>query len=186
MKLFLFGLLLLSNYAFANSEIDKVCKEMEYKDCSLVKAIIKVESNGNPLSIGHDGAGSLGLMQVKCATAWALDKYHKRKQVRCKELFNPKVNVRYGIEYLNYIEKRLSTKPSTIQLLSAYNAGFHYEKSSNRYMVKKCNAISIKKNRKCKKGEPFNIEYSRKVIQAYNKITRSNSNVRAEKKSNSQ
>lgn len=150
--------------------IKKVCERMKYEDCSLVKAIITIESGNNPLSIGHDGAGSLGLMQIKCSTARVLDKLHGRKALKCNSLFDPYTNVKYGIEYLNYIKDRLTIKPTMHQLLSVYNGGFLYHRPTNSYSFKRCNAISIKKKRECKKGEPFNVQYSRKVIDVYLKI----------------
>lgn len=176
---FLILTILLSPLALANSDVvDSVCERMQYKDCSLVKAIIKVESNNNPLSIGQDGAGSLGLMQIKCSTARMLDKIQGRKTINCKQLFDSNINIEYGIRYLNHIEELLTKKPTTKELLSVYNGGYEWKfiNGKNTYRVKRCNAISIKKKRKCKKGEPFNIEYSRKIIQTYNKITGSNSN----------
>lgn len=175
MKFFLVGLLLGIDVAYAKSweVVNQVCEWMDYKDCSLVKAIITVESSNNPLAIGKDGAGSLGLMQVKCSTARVLDRIHGRKPLKCSDLFDPYINVRYGIEYLNYIDELLTNKPTVPQLLSVYNGGYMYHRPTNTYRVKLCNAISLKKKRKCKQGiEPFNVGYSRKVIQAYNKITK--------------
>jgi soluble lytic murein transglycosylase-like protein len=169
---FLILLILLSSFTFANdwNKVEKVCKRSKYKDCSLVKAIITVESGNNPLSIGRDGKGSLGLMQIKCSTAQTLDRINKRKQVSCNQLFNPYLNVMYGIEYLNYLEKLLNTPPSTVELLSAYNGGYLYHKPTGTYRIKKCNKISKQKKRKCNGSEPFNVEYSKKVIRIYNKI----------------
>ena len=175
MKFFLLGLLI-TTPALARewSIVDKVCKRMKYQDCTLVKAIITIESGNNPLSIGRDGAGSLGLMQVKCDTARTLDRIHGRKPIMCKHLFIPAVNVMYGIQYLQYLHDLMTIKPTVEELLSAYNGGYMYHKPTNSYRIKTCNAISRQKKRKCKKGEPFNIEYSRKVIQIYNELRSSN------------
>lgn len=171
MKFFLLGFLLVSDLAFAEWDIvEKVCKRMKYQDCSLVKAIITVESSNNPLSIGRDGNGSLGLMQIKCSTANTLDQIKRRKKLDCNKLFDPYINVKYGIEYLNYLEELMSTKPTMLELLSAYNGGYMFHKPTGTYRIKLCNAISKKKKRKCEEGEPFNIEYSRKVIRIYEKI----------------
>ena len=171
MKFFLLGFLLIPKaYASKWGIVEMVCERMKYPDCSLVKAIITVESSNNPLSVGHDGTGSLGLMQIKCNTARFLDKIKKRKEIECNNLFISAVNIKYGIEYLQYLQKRLTTEPTITELLSAYNGGYKYYKNTNSYRIKLCNAISKTKKRKCKEGEPFNIEYSRKVIQAYNQI----------------
>lgn len=176
MKFFLIGLLLIQP-AFAGrlklkvkeEVISKVCERMEYKDCSLVKAIAKHESGFDALSIGHDGAGSLGLMQIKCSTARSLDKLQGRKKIACDKLFNPYVNVQYGIEYLTYLQRLLSPEPTVRQLLSAYNGGYHFRKKDNTYRVKYCNAISFKKKRNCKKGELFNKDYVNMVFAIYQK-----------------
>jgi hypothetical protein len=164
-------LILLPWMAYSNTDaVDKVCKRMKYEDCSLVKAIITVESDYNPLAIGRDGAGSLGLMQIKCSTARMLDQVHGRSLIKCSRLFIPEINIVYGIEYLKYLDKLLTIKPKMHELLSAYNGGYLYSKNTKSYMIKECNAISVKKKRKCKKGEPFNVEYSKKVITVYKQI----------------
>lgn len=172
--LMLLGLMAPVVYGVTNTGvITQVCERMKYKDCALVKAIIQVESSGNPLAIGHDGAGSLGLMQIKCSTAWTLDRYYKRSLVKCKDLFNPQVNIAYGIQYLQYIEELITSPISIPGLLSVYNGGYEFHKPTGHYRVKKCNTISLRKKRKCKEGiEPFNVEYSRKVIRIYNQITK--------------
>lgn len=157
-------------YANMDASIDKVCKRMKYEDCSLVKAIITVESRFNPLSIGADGKGSLGLMQIKCDTARTMDKVHGRKPIACKELFKPETNIVYGIRYLKYLDGLITPKPTIQELLSAYNGGYRYDRTNNTYKAKYCNAISIKKKRKCRKGEPFNIEYVSRVLKVYKKI----------------
>jgi hypothetical protein len=169
---FLILLMLIVPFAFGKDwvEVDRVCKRMNYQDCLLVKAIITVESGNNPLSIGHDGKGSLGLMQIKCSTARTLDRINKRSKIPCKRLFDSHTNVSYGIEYLNYLQNLLNNVQTKEELLSAYNGGYLYHKPTGTYRIKKCNKISRIKKRKCKGNEPFNVEYSRKVIQVYNKI----------------
>lgn len=150
--------------------IEKVCQKMHYKDCSLVKAIVKIESNFNPLSVGADGKGSLGLTQIMCDTAWTLDRINGRRSINCNRLFIPEVNIQYGIEYLNHLESLLSIKPNLYELLSAYNGGYAFNRRTKSYEVKRCNAISRKKGRLCRPGEPFNIAYAKKVISVYLKI----------------
>jgi soluble lytic murein transglycosylase-like protein len=149
--------------------INKVCDRMKYEDCSLVKAIITHESGFNPLSIGQDGAGSIGLMQVKCSTAQTLDRMKKRKAIACKQLKVPEVNVRYGIEYLEYLERLVTPDPTVKEILSMYNGGYRYDKKTDTYRVKYCNAISVKKKRDCKKGELFNKSYVNMVYKTYQK-----------------
>ena len=171
MNFLIFLTLLISNGAFAHEKmIEKMCLRMKYSDCSLVKAITKHESGFDPLAIGHDGAGSLGLMQIKCSTAWTLDKEHGRKPIICKHLFIPRVNIKYGIEYLQYLHNLITPKPTVQELLSAYNGGYRFDKRSGFYKVKYCNAISIKKKRNCRLGvDLFNNGYVELVMYIYNK-----------------
>jgi soluble lytic murein transglycosylase-like protein len=147
--------------------ITQACERMKYEDCSLVKAIVKHESGYNPLSIGRDGKGSLGLMQVKCSTAQTLDRIHKRKPVRCKALHNVNTNLKYGIEYLQYLTALVTPYPTVKEVLSMYNGGYSYHKRTNTYRVKYCNAISKKKKRPCKPGELFNKGYVNMVYDTY-------------------
>lgn len=150
--------------------INNICVKMKYEDCSLVKAIIKHESNFNPLSIGHDGQGSIGLMQVKCSTAHTLDKNKKRKLIDCNKLKNASTNLVYGIEYLQYLQNLITPTPTVKELLSLYNGGYRYDKKTDTYRVKYCNSISIKKKRNCKKGELFNKNYVNMVYATYEKL----------------
>jgi soluble lytic murein transglycosylase-like protein len=77
---------------------------------TLVKAMIKVESNFNHLAVSNKGA--IGLMQLLPATA---------SNMGVRNPFNPKENIYGGVRYLRYLleyfnyDLRLS--------LAAYNAG---------------------------------------------------------------
>ena len=171
MKFLIFLTLLISTGASAHEKmIEKMCLRMKYSDCSLVKAIAKHESGFDPLAIGHDGAGSLGLMQIKCSTARSLDKVQGRKPIECNYLFNPSINIIYGIRYLKYLQDLITPTPTVQELLSAYNGGYRYEKQTGLYKVKYCNAISIKKKRNCRLGvDLFNKGYVEMVMHIYNK-----------------
>lgn len=172
MKLYIWlSLLMITKPVMAYEKlIDKICVKMKYEDCSLVKAIITHESNFNPLSIGRDGQGSIGLMQVKCSTAHSLDVTNKRKLIDCNKLKVASVNLAYGIEYLMYLENLITPKPTVKELLSLYNGGYRYDKKTDTYRVKYCNSISIKKKRNCRKGELFNKDYVNKVFATYEQL----------------
>jgi len=86
-------------------------------DRHLICAIIKVESNFNPVAINkNDGpSDSLGLMQIKYSTARELGFRGTPKQ-----LVNPVYNLKYGIKYLAKAQEKFNNISHVIQ---AYNGG---------------------------------------------------------------
>lgn len=86
-------------------------------DPALVKAVIRVESNFNPLAVSPKGAQ--GLMQVMPQTA---------ARYREKDLFSPITNIQVGTRHLAYLMKRYSDNLPLV--LAAYNAG---EENVDRY-----------------------------------------------------
>jgi len=79
-------------------------------DYALVKAVIKAESNFDPLAISR--AGAKGLMQLMPATADALG---------VNDSFHPEDNIQGGVRYLRYL---LDLFEGNLHLsLAAYNAG---------------------------------------------------------------
>lgn len=86
-------------------------------DPALVKAVIRVESNFNPLAVSPKGAQ--GLMQVMPQTA---------ARYREKDMFSPIINIQVGTRHLAYLMKRYSDNLPLV--LAAYNAG---EENVDRY-----------------------------------------------------
>ena len=86
-------------------------------DYSLIKAIIKAESNFNPTAISRVGAR--GLMQLMPRTAYAF---------QVNDSFHPEENVEGGVRYLCYLINLF--KGNLYLALAAYNAG---EKAVYRY-----------------------------------------------------
>ena len=92
--------------------LDRIIREIagEYDiDGALVKAIITVESNSDPLARSRKGAQ--GLMQLMPATA---------RRLKVRRPFNPRENIIGGVKYI----KGLIASYGDLRLaLAAYNAG---------------------------------------------------------------
>jgi len=86
-------------------------------DPALVKAVIHVESNFNPMAVSRKGAR--GLMQVMPKTA---ARYNEQ------DLFNPIANINVGTRHLSYLLARYAHNEKLA--LAAYNAG---EESVDQY-----------------------------------------------------
>lgn len=100
---------------------------------SLAHAIISVESNYRVDVTGR--AGEIGLMQIKPATARDMG-FEGDKN----ELYNPMVNIKYGMKYLAGAEARGGgTLCGTIL---KYNAG-HYSKRMNPTSARYCEKVKL-------------------------------------------
>lgn len=93
-------------------------KDYEF-DPWLILAIIKVESSFNPQAISH--AGAMGLLQLKPIAAREVANFFDDIPIAAKQLFNPFVNVKIGVQYLSFLREAIGGDHSKI--LTAYNQG---------------------------------------------------------------
>ena len=92
---------------------------VSHENDSLVKAVIKKESNFTPLTIG--GAGERGLMQIMPSTGRVLARMMGIKYDHTKLLVSDKYNVDMGKFYLDNLLYRFDN--NKLLALASYNAG---------------------------------------------------------------
>lgn len=97
----------------------------------LARAVVKIESNYNPKARGS--AGEIGLMQIKPATARMMGYRGSNKG-----LFDPEVNIRFGMKYLAAAHELGGGE--TCQTILKYNAG-HGAKRMNPISKRYCGKV---------------------------------------------
>lgn len=91
-----------------------ISKQNKEFDSYLALSLMRQESSFNNLA--NSSVGAKGLMQLMPNTAKAM-----RKSVTIDELYNPKMNIKLGVQYLNGLNSKFDK--NFVHMLSAYNAG---------------------------------------------------------------
>jgi len=142
--------------------IEKICKhyktKVEFRDfkysCNLILSLAFVESRYKPYVFNPEKTGSYGLMQIQCDTAKMVGlKYN------CDQLFDPPVNIRFGMKYLLWLKKTRYT-PTIRYLIASWNAG-------KAYICKNLN-VNEKGEVLCYPNQFINEKYTRAVYDHYN------------------
>ncbi len=94
----------------AYSQIIKIMSDKYRIEPSLIKAVIKVESNWNSKAVSNSGA--IGLMQLMPKTA---------KYMNIRNPYDPEDNINGGAKYLRYLLDKFNG--NLTHALAAYNAG---------------------------------------------------------------
>ena len=106
-------------YPLGYTELVEACAEEYGFDPSLIYAVIRTESEFDPSAVST--AGARGLMQMTEDTfEWAQRRAAVEPMLDFDQLFDPEVNIRYGVYTLSLLRERFDN-PDT--LLAAYNAG---------------------------------------------------------------
>jgi soluble lytic murein transglycosylase len=92
--------------------------ELHGLDPNLVLALIHIESRGNNFALSPVGA--MGLMQIMPATGEELARALGISWAGPQTLFDPLVNIRIGVAYLEQLENHFE---NTTTALAAYNWG---------------------------------------------------------------
>ncbi|AZO12201.1 MULTISPECIES: transglycosylase SLT domain-containing protein [unclassified Mesorhizobium] len=100
---------------------------------SLAKAVIKIESNYRPNMVG--GAGEIGLMQIKPATARMMGYTGS-----VKGLFDPDTNIKFGMKYLAMAQGLGGG--TTCGTILKYNAG-HGATRMNPISAAYCSKVKV-------------------------------------------
>lgn len=103
------------------SIVSKASQEYNVDEC-LIYGIIRTESNFNPDAVSQVGA--IGLMQLMPDTFVWLQNYRSGYQAELldsDELYDPEVNIDYGVYLLSYLIDRYNGNESLA--ICAYNAG---------------------------------------------------------------
>ncbi len=86
----------------------------------VIYAIIKVESDFD--ADAESRVGARGLMQMMPATfEWLTGEEHLGENLSKSALFEPEVNIKYGVYYFNYLYQKFDRNINTA--LAAYNGG---------------------------------------------------------------
>lgn len=88
-------------------------------DPVLTLAVIKTESQFNPIAIGT--VGEIGLMQIRPETAQWIARKFGFKWLGKNSLKDPAINIQFGLAYMSYLKEKY--KNQAVKYINAYNLG---------------------------------------------------------------
>ncbi len=103
--------------------VENACSEYDVEE-SLVYAVIRTESGFDPDAVSS--AGAIGLMQLMPDTFTWLQNYRTKfmpdEILDSDELYDPSVNIDYGVFLLSYLMEHYDNNESLV--ICSYNAGY--------------------------------------------------------------
>lgn len=133
--------------------IYKICSDKyKYDRCTLLVAMAYQESSYDEHQYNPEKSGSFGLLQIQCKTAKELGLKYS-----CDQLFNPTINVRFGVLLLKDIEERGIILDSDI--VASYNG---------KGYPQRCKEFNTFKWGRCYPGQYVNQWHVNLVMEHYN------------------
>lgn len=108
-------------FKFINEYHEYASKYSEQYDIpvEIIFSVIKVESHFR--ATAESSSGAMGLMQMMPETfEWLTSERHLGESLQVSALYDPEVNIRYGVYYLRYLKDKFDDWDT---VFAAYNAG---------------------------------------------------------------
>ncbi len=106
-------------YPLKYTEVIRENAKLQSIDPFLIAAIIRVESNFDPITVSNKGA--IGMMQVMPETAKWIYRQNRNFVMDALDLNEPKQNIMLGSWYLRFLQNQFGNREAVV--IAAYNAG---------------------------------------------------------------
>ena len=147
----------------SRKEVIAISNKYNYDKPLLIAAIVdkeadKVIKDGKTFykanSYHPEKSGSYGLMQIQCDTAKSPEFKEQALKGKCEQLFDPETNIKYGILWLQFIERKLMVV-SIKNVMSGYNAGFDVQNKRCKKVENNRCVEMLYATRRCTKETTF-------------------------------